>query len=118
MKSSAILNLGAPRHLNRLQTDEVKEYFNATFTTLMNRHNIQHFASESNHKAAVVKRFPVQLEIAFGHTSKTARQFSKLSFSKSSWTRTLIHTTSQLRWRWRTYKTPRKHSLDTSLWRH
>ena len=52
-----ILNSAAPRHPNRLQTDKGKEFFNAIFTALMKRHNIQHFASKSDQKTAVVKRF-------------------------------------------------------------
>ena len=45
-----ILNAAAPRHPNRLQTDKGKEFFNATFAMLMKRHNIQHFASESDQR--------------------------------------------------------------------
>ena len=52
-----ILNAASPRHPNRLQTDKGKELFNAPFAALMKRHNIQHFACESDEKAAVVERF-------------------------------------------------------------
>ena len=41
----------------RLQTDKGKEFFNNTFAALMRRHEISHFASESDQKAAVVERF-------------------------------------------------------------
>ena len=52
-----ILNVAAPRHPNRLQTDKGKEYFNAIVDALIKRHNILHFASESDQKAAVVECF-------------------------------------------------------------
>ena len=51
-----ILKAVAPRHPNRLQTDKGKEFFNVSFAALMKRHNIQHFANESDQKAAVVER--------------------------------------------------------------
>ena len=52
-----VLTIANPRHLKRLQTDKGKEFFNSNFQTLMKRHGIQHFASESKQKAAVVERF-------------------------------------------------------------
>ena len=52
-----VLEGAAPRHPRRLQTDKGKEFFNTSFTNLMHRHGIQHFASESDQKAAVVERF-------------------------------------------------------------
>ena len=52
-----ILEVSAPRHPRRLQTDKGNEFFNTSFSNLMRRHDIQHFASESDQKAAVVERF-------------------------------------------------------------
>lgn len=47
----------APRKPRRLQTDKGKEFFNSSFEALMKRNDIQHFASESDQKAAVAERF-------------------------------------------------------------
>ena len=52
-----VLETALPRHPRRLQTDKGKEFFNSSFTALMKRHTIQHFASESDQKAAVAERF-------------------------------------------------------------
>ena len=52
-----VLTTANPRHPQRLQTNEGEELFNSNFQSLMKRHGIQHFASESEQKAAVVKRF-------------------------------------------------------------
>ena len=52
-----VLTVAHPRYPRRLQTDKGKEFFNSNFQTLMKRHGIQHFASESEKKAAVVERF-------------------------------------------------------------
>ena len=52
-----VLNTANPRHPRRLQIDKGKELFNSNFQALMKRHGIQHFASESDQKAAVVERF-------------------------------------------------------------
>ena len=52
-----VLTIANPRNPKRLQTDKGKEFFNSNFQTLMKRHGIQHFASESKQKAAVVERF-------------------------------------------------------------
>ena len=52
-----VLASAHPRHPRRLQTDKGKEFFNSDFQALMKRHGIQHFATESELKAAVVERF-------------------------------------------------------------
>jgi len=52
-----VLTEASPRCPRRLQTNKGKEFFNAPFTALMKRHKIQHFASDSDQKAAVVERF-------------------------------------------------------------
>ena len=52
-----VLTAANPRHLRRIQTDKGKEFINLDFQALLKRHGIQHFASESNQKAAVAKRF-------------------------------------------------------------
>ena len=52
-----VLTAAHPRHLRRLQTDKGKEFFNSEFAGLMKRHGIEHVASESEQKAAVVERF-------------------------------------------------------------
>ena len=51
-----VLDRAAPRRPRRLQTDKGKEFFNASFANLMRHFGIQHFASDSDQKAAVVKR--------------------------------------------------------------
>ena len=58
-----VLTTAKPRHLKRLQTDRNKKFFNLNSQTLMKRHGIQHFASESEQKAAVVKRFNRTIKI-------------------------------------------------------
>ena len=52
-----VLERVAPRRPRRLQTDKGKEFYKTTFTNLMRRHGIKHFASESDQKAGVVERF-------------------------------------------------------------
>ena len=52
-----VLNDAKPRHPRRLQTDKGKEFFNSEFQALIKRHGIQHFATESEQKTAVVERF-------------------------------------------------------------
>ena len=52
-----VLTTANPRHPNHFQTDKSKEFFKSNFQKLIKRHGIQHFASESKQKAAVVKRF-------------------------------------------------------------
>ena len=46
-----VLTIANPRHPKHLQTDKGKEFFNSKFQTLMKRHGIQHFASESEQKS-------------------------------------------------------------------
>ena len=52
-----VLTTANPCIPQRLQTDKGKVMFNSDFKALMKRHGIQHFASESKQKAAVVERF-------------------------------------------------------------
>lgn len=52
-----VLDQAAPRKPKRLHTDKGKEFFNKDFAALMNRRGINHFATESDQKAAVVERF-------------------------------------------------------------
>ena len=52
-----VLTTANPRHPQRLLTDKSKKLINSDFQALMKRHRIKHFASESDQKAAVVKRF-------------------------------------------------------------
>ena len=52
-----VLTSANSRHPKHLLTEKGKEFFNSNFQTLMKRHGIQHFASESEQKAAVVERF-------------------------------------------------------------
>ena len=54
---NTVLASSDPRKPERLQTDKGKEFFNREFTELMRKNEIQHFASESDQKAAVVERF-------------------------------------------------------------
>ena len=43
-----MLHHARPRKPKRLQTDKSKEFFNCTFSALIRRHGISHFASESD----------------------------------------------------------------------
>lgn len=43
--------------MNHLQTDDGKEFFNKTFSNLMNRYKINHYSTKSEMKAAIVERF-------------------------------------------------------------
>ena len=52
-----VLHQAKLRKPKRLQTDKGKEFLNNTFTALIRRHGISHFASKSDQKAAVVERF-------------------------------------------------------------
>ena len=52
-----VFTIANPRHPMRLQTDNSKEFFNLNYQTLIKRHGIKHFASESEQKEAVVERF-------------------------------------------------------------
>ena len=52
---ATILSTG--RSPKRLQTDKGKEFFNKEFAALLKVHGINHFASQSDLKAAVVERF-------------------------------------------------------------
>ena len=52
-----VLHQAAPRCPARLQTDKGLEFFNSQFGALMKRHKIEHFASNSDLKAACVERF-------------------------------------------------------------
>ena len=54
---NSVLRSADPRKPERLQTDKGKEFFNRKFTALMTQNWIHHFASESDQKAAIVKRF-------------------------------------------------------------
>ena len=49
-----VLRQAAPRCPARLQTDKGLEFFNSQFASLMKRHKIEHFASNSDLKAAFV----------------------------------------------------------------
>ena len=51
-----VLTLAHPLHPRRLQTGKGKKFFNSDFQALMKRYGIQHFATESELKAAVVER--------------------------------------------------------------
>ena len=53
----SVMEQAAPRKPERLQTDKGKEFFNKDFGALMKRNKINHFATESDQKAAVVERF-------------------------------------------------------------
>jgi transposase InsO family protein len=52
-----LLRSARPRRPQRLQTDKGKEFFNAQVSSLLRKHGIQHFASNSDKKAAIVERF-------------------------------------------------------------
>ena len=52
-----VLTTAIARNPQLLQTDKGIKFINSDFHTLMKRHNIQQFASESEQNAAVVERF-------------------------------------------------------------
>jgi transposase InsO family protein len=52
-----LLKQAHPRKPKRLQTDKGTEFFNSSVGALLREHKIEHFASESDQKAAVVERF-------------------------------------------------------------
>jgi transposase InsO family protein len=52
-----LFKLAHPRLPQRLQTDKGKEFFNTLVSTCLSDRNINHFASNSDMKAAVVERF-------------------------------------------------------------
>ena len=52
-----VLTAANLRYPRRLQADKGKEFVNSDFQTLMKRHGIQHFASESEQKASDMERF-------------------------------------------------------------
>ena len=58
-----MLTAANPRRPRRLQTDMGWKFSNFEFQALMKRHDIQHFASESEQKAAVVERFNRTIKI-------------------------------------------------------
>ena len=52
-----VLERASPRKPERLHTDKGKEFFNKDFAALMKQRGINHFATDSDQKAAVVERF-------------------------------------------------------------
>lgn len=50
--------------MKHLQTDEGKEYYNTTFANLMKLHNINHYSTKSDKKAAIIERFNRTLKAA------------------------------------------------------
>lgn len=44
-------------HMNHLQTDDGKEYFNKEFSALMKKYKINHYSTKSDKKAAIIERF-------------------------------------------------------------
>lgn len=52
-----LLVRSAPRKPIRLQTDKGKEFFNSSVKTFLTKYGIEHFATHSDKKAAVVERF-------------------------------------------------------------
>jgi len=55
--SKAFESLLKDRQPKNLQTDQGKEFFNNTFKKLMDKHNINHYHTFSDKKAAIVERF-------------------------------------------------------------
>jgi len=53
----AIINRAIPRIPEKLQTDDGKEFLNSKFQDLMTEHQIIHFTTSSDKKAAVAERF-------------------------------------------------------------
>ena len=52
-----LLRIANPRRPQRLQTDKGREFFNTQVSSFLREQHIQHFASNSDQKAAVVERF-------------------------------------------------------------
>jgi hypothetical protein len=55
--TSAFQNILKSRQPNNLQTDQGKEFFNTTFQKLMDKHDINHYHTFSDKKAAIVEIF-------------------------------------------------------------
>jgi len=55
--TEAFESLLKERQPKNLQTDEGKEFFNGTFKKLMNKHDINHYHTFSDKKAAIVERY-------------------------------------------------------------
>ena len=55
--SKAFESLLKDRQPKNLQTDQGKEFFNSVFKKLMDKHNINHYHTFSDKKAAIVERF-------------------------------------------------------------
>lgn len=53
----AIINRAIPRIPEKLQTDDGKEFLNSKFQELMTEHQIIHFTTSSDKKAAIAERF-------------------------------------------------------------
>lgn len=51
-----ILKTAFPRHPEKLQTDDGREFFNKNFSDLMKKNNINHYSTESDQKAAIAER--------------------------------------------------------------
>ena len=58
-----MLTAAHQRYFRRLKTDKGKKLFNTNFKTFIQSHGIQQFASESDQKAAVVKRVNQTIKI-------------------------------------------------------
>lgn len=61
-----LFNQSAPRIPKRLQTDKGKEFFNHSVSTFLKANNVEHFASVSDEKAAMVERFNRTLKQRMG----------------------------------------------------
>jgi len=62
-----LFNQAAPRKPQRLQTDKGKEFFNSKVKNLLREKGINHFATESEFKAALAERFNRTLKTKLWH---------------------------------------------------
>ena len=72
-----LFTMSAPRKPARLQTDKGSEFLCKPVQTLLQSYNIQHFASDSDQKAAVVERFnrTIKTRIWTYFTAKRTRKY-------------------------------------------
>ena len=90
---SDVLRQAAPRCPQRLQTDKGLEFFNSQFSHLMKQHNIEHFASNSDMKAACVERFNRTIKTRLW-TYISAKASNRLMCCLTSCTRTISFVTA------------------------
>ena len=94
-----VLTCANPRLLRCLHTDNIIKFFNSNFQALIQRHGIQHFASESEQKAVVVERLNRNIKPGYGHICRIALLSAGRMSSMTSMMLTTTRVTAPLAWR-------------------